>query len=195
MTNRTFEFSSQPVALIFANIKTIRDIRKVLDDGGVKEIKAFLKYLQNNIRDLVPELQSWKDPEIEENGVYIHPSAHWEVLDDDYIAIGIEFRDGIDPSDEDGNPWVGLWVPEEWGQKKIFKEKLLDALPKGFIDDWSKPENEWPIWTGVNYEDYSDGNSFDTKKFVDDILRLVGKIIKINDTIDNTIKQVQGKQK
>lgn len=193
MTNRTFQFESPRVALIFANIKTVREIRSVIDDEGKKEIERFLKYLQNNIKDFVPELQSWKDSEIGKTGVYISPDAHWDVVDDDYIAIGIDFYYGKDPSSK-YDPWVGLYVPENWEQKKIFKEKLIATLQKGFIGDWEFG-NEYPLWAYVKYEDYSDGESFDIKKFIDDIVRLVGKLVKMRDTIDNTIEQVKGKQK
>src|SRR4030067_2773318 len=94
----------------------------------------------------------------------------------------------------EGDPYIGLYVPDGWMQKKMFKEKLLNALPKGFMGDWDKPENNWPIWTYLKYEDYSNGKNFDIKIFQDNIIKYIIKLIKIKDIIDKTIKHVENKQ-
>lgn len=188
MVNETFEFSPR-VGLILSNIKTVREIRRVLDDEGITEITRFLKYIGDNLKEKVPDIDSWKLV-FHETGVSIFPGDQWKVLDDDSITITIEFN-RMDPLDLEGDPWVGLYVPENWPQIKLFKERLIKALPWDFKNYWEKPEDSWPIWAWVKYEHHAKDDNFDSNAFLVDVAKLVSKLVKIKYIIDTTIKQVQ----
>lgn len=189
------KFQFQPrFALIMANLKTAREMREVLENEGKTDIQKFMGYVKDKLNDKVPEIKSWKF-DSDKFSINFYPSNKWKVLDDEYVTITIQFDWGMSIFNPNNDPWVGLYVPEKWSQRKVFKEKLLKALPKEFINDWDKPEDEWPIWAYVAYEDYSNGDVFDTEAFVDDVGKLVGKLIKIKGLIDDTIENVEGKQK
>jgi hypothetical protein len=130
VANEIFEFSPR-FGLIIANIKIVREIRNVIDDEGETDIKRFLKYIRNNMMDTVPEIHSWKSF-IEETHISIYPGNRWKVLDEEYITIDIDFIRGLNPLDPEGDPYVGLYVPKNWPQKKLFEETLMKALPKDF---------------------------------------------------------------
>jgi hypothetical protein len=187
MTNETFEFSPR-VSLILANLKTVREVRKVLEEEGKAEIKRFLKHIRDNLRGRVPDIQPW-ELVIKNNSIFVYPSDQWKVLDDDYIAISIDFSFGMKPLE--GDPWVGLYVPRTWPQGKMFNEKLNKALPKGFMNEWDEPEDEWPIWGWVKYENYAKGDSFDINGFLQDVAELISKLVRIKGTIDSILNQIQ----
>lgn len=190
MSNETFEFSPR-VGLVMANIKVVREIKKVLDEESEIDIKQLSKYIRDNLIDLVPELQSWKCEIV--NDKYLHlkffAGDHWKVRDD-YIYICIELPYGTNLLDED-DPWVGLYVPEEWKKRKLFYETLDKSLSRSFKNFWEEPDDVAPIWAYVKYEKYSKGDVFDSMGFLQNIAELVSKIVKIKDIIDNNIKQVQ----
>lgn len=192
MGNEKFQFQPR-FALIMANLKTAREMREVLETEGKTDIQRFMGYVKDKLNDKVPEIKSWKF-DIGKFNINFYPSDKWKVLDDEYVTITIQFDWGMKIFNPDNDPWVGLYIPEKWSQGKLFNEKLLKALPKEFINEWDESEDEWPIWAYVAYEYYSNGDVFNTEAFVDDVGKLVGKLIEIKGLIDNTIEQVEGKQ-
>lgn len=191
MVNETFKFQPR-FALIMANLKIAREMKEVLNKEGKTDIRRFIGYVKEKLNDKVPDIKSWKF-DFDERCINYYPSDKWKVLDDEYISITIQFDWGMNILNPDNDPWIGLYIPEKWSQGKLFNEKLLKALPKEFINEWDDTEDEWPIWAYVAYEDYSNVDVFDTEAFVDDVGKLVGKLIKIKGLIDNTIEQVEGK--
>jgi hypothetical protein len=96
---------------------------------------------------------------------------------------------------EEDAPWVGLYVPEEWSKKDKFREKLIKALPKHFMNDWEKPDSEAILWAFVDYEDYAKGDIFDINGFVDNIVDLVNKLEGVKDAINNSLRKTQENSK
>jgi hypothetical protein len=191
MTNETFNFSPR-VELILANLKTVRNIKHALDEDGQENIKRFLEHINNELKKRLPELQSWNDEIIPGKymGIYYCLGDDWKVIKDDYICIFVELA--YDSKILDGDdPWVGLYVPQDWKQSKKFTEELTKKLPKGFIKYWEKPEFDSLLWQWVKFEDYAKEESFDTSGFVDKVEELVSKLVKIKDIINSSIKKVK----
>ncbi len=170
-----------------ANIKTVREIKKVLDDEGGIDINNLSKYIRDNLSHIVPELESWKC-ELNSGKIDFYPGDSWKTKDD-YICIRIDLPYGNDVFECD--PWVGVYVPEDWKKRDKFYEKLDKTLLRGFKNSWEEPDDESPLWAHVYYKDYAKGDSFDVNGFVENIAKLVVKLVKIKDKIDSIIKQVQ----
>lgn len=188
MGNEKFQFQPR-FALIMANLKTAREMKEVLNKEGKTDIQRFMGYVKDKLNDKVPEIKSWKF-DFDEGSINFYPSDKWKVHDDEFVTITIQFDWGMSILNSNNDPWVGLYIPRNWSHGKLFNEKLLKALPKEFINEWDEPDDEWPIWGYVAYENYSNGDVFDTEGFVDDVGKLVGKLIKIKGLIDNTIENV-----
>lgn len=188
MKNETFEFSPR-VALILANIRTVREVNEVIEKEGKTEIKRFLKYIGDNLKDTVPDIRQWKLV-IKNNSIFFYPDDHWKVLDDDFIAISIDFSAGMKPLGSEGDPWVALYVSQNWPQRRLFNEQLRKAL-SGFMDEWNQAEDETPIWAWVKYENYAKGDSFDIKGFLEKVAELVSKLVKKKGEINSILERIQ----
>lgn len=183
MINNKFEFSPK-FELVMSNLKIIGEVNKVLKTEGKTEIMNFVKFIRGNLKEMIPEILSWK-LDIESDKIDIYPNDQWKVSDE-YITVTIKFS--FKPLDSDS--WIGLHVPKNWSQSRLFNEKLLNSLPKGFMEEWDKPEDEWPIWSFLEYEKYANGESFDYIGYIDDITENINKILTIKVNIDNIVKQI-----
>ncbi len=192
MTNETFKFSPR-VGLIMANLKTVRDVIRILKEKegeGQTDIKKLLKYVKNNLKDRIPEIKPW-GLNTQNNCIYISPGNQWRISDDT-VSIFVDFNSAMVPYRLDNDPSVGLYVPD-WPQRKVFNEKLIDELGTEFMNNWDEPEDECPIWTYVKYENYAKGDDFDVKGFGDDIVSLVAKLIGEKEKFDNVLKNIKEK--
>ena len=184
MVKEKFEFSNR-VELILANIITIKEVMDVLENEYGDDVKQFLKYIENNLRDEVVDIQSW-NPELgyADNDIYFFPNE-WKVLKDDEIAISIILEKPLK-----SNLYVGLYVPNEWSKHRIFNDKLIQALPDDFMMDWDETKNEFPIGTYLEYENYAKRDYFDMDGFWKEIIELISEIVKIKPTIDNILNEI-----
>jgi len=184
MEKEMFEFSNR-VELSLANIITIKEVIDVLENEYERDVKRFLKYIKNNLKNEVADIRSW-EPELGDNDIYFYPKE-WKVLnDDDEIAIAIVFIKKPYKS----NPFVGLYVPDDWPKCEIFNDKLDKALTKDFKDDWGEEIKNYQISTSLKYENYSKGDSFDIEGFWNKIIELINEIVKIKPTIDNILNEI-----
>ncbi|MCG7850092.1 MAG: hypothetical protein MIO93_13075 [ANME-2 cluster archaeon] len=184
MEKEMFEFSNR-VELSLANIKTIKEAIDVLENEYKNDVKRFLKYIENNLKNEFADIRSW-ETEVGDIEIYFYPKE-WKVLnDDDEIAIAIFFNKKPYKS----NPFVGLYVPVEWPKCEIFNDKLNKALTKDFMDDWGEQRNDYQISKSLEYENYSNGDSFDTKGFCNKIIKLINEIVKIKPTIDKILNEI-----
>ena len=167
-----------------SNLKIIREINEVYKTERKTEMLKVLKYIEDNLNEIIPDIKSWKLA-IEDNTIDIFPNDQWKVSDDN-ICISLEIS--FDPLNS--KSWIGLYVPDNWSQSKQFIEKLLTSLSKGFIEEWDEPEDEFPILSYIKYENYANGESFDYIGYIDDITEKFDKILKIKDNIDTNIKQI-----
>lgn len=185
MVKEMFEFSNR-VELILANIKTIKKVMDVLKDEYRPDVKRFLQYIDNNLSDEVADIRSWESQfGYDDDDIYFYPKE-WKVLNDDEIAICIVLRK--DPLKL--VPYVGLYIPPEWSKKRIFKDKLIEALTNDFMCDWDEPTDNYPILTNLEYENYAKGDYFDIEGFWKEIIELISKIVKIKPTIDNILNEI-----
>lgn len=183
MINNKFKFSPK-FELVMSNLKIIKEINEVHKTEGKTEMLKFLKYIGDNLKEIIPDIQSW-ELDIEGDTIDIYPNDQWKVSDENIcISIEISFKP------LNSNSWIGLYVPDNWSQSKQFIEKLSTSLPKGFIEEWDEPEDEFPILSYIEYENYANGESFDYIGYIDDITEKIDKILKIKDNIDNNIKQI-----
>jgi len=190
MVDEKFELSPR-IELILANIKTVREIRRAFKEEGEAEIKRFLRFMIDNIRNKVAGIRSWELTMEGGKSVAIYPGNQWKVRKDDYVAISLDFSNWgklIDPGED---PWVGLRVPEDWSFKKGFKRKLNEALGRDFMSEWDEPEDEWPVWAPVRYEDHVKGDTFDIEGFLGEFNERISTLVSEKSIISRTIKQIQ----
>ena len=185
--NETFKFSPR-VDLIMANIKTIREIVRIIEgEEGRREFKRLVDYIEDYLHNLLP--QNWIIKR-EENKILIY-SDQWRV-NDKYIAIVADFSRGVKPLgglNIAGDPWVGLFVPD-WKYRERFNKELINELSQEF-SEWERPEKEWPIWTWIKYEVYGKGDTFDTQGFINELKDKIIELLRIKDRIDNILGKIR----
>src|SRR4030042_3077359 len=118
MEDEKFELAPR-IELILANIKTVREIRRAFKEEGEAEIKRFLRFMIENIKNKVAGIRSWELTIEKNKSIAIYPRNRWQVRKNDYIAISLDFSNWgklIDPGED---PWVGLRVPEDWSPMKL----------------------------------------------------------------------------
>lgn len=191
MPNKKFEFSSR-VSLILGNLKTVREVVKILkekDGEGQLDIKKLIKFIKDHLKEGVPEIKQW-EVVIKNNCICTYPANEWSVFKDT-ISIIVDFDQAMVLYRPDQDPYVGLYVPKKWSLLETFNKRLIKELGSDFMNDWDEPEEEYPIWTYVKYENYAMGDHFDVNGFLDNIFTLVSKLARKKDVIDRILKQIQ----
>jgi hypothetical protein len=187
---------SPRVSLVLENISAVREIYKICGGGELlKELNRFVKDLSDYLVEVVPDLNQWRTPEIEENCVFFNPGGAWRVRKDDSAAIMVSLASVKDSDPYDGDAFVGLYVPEKWPRLNAFTALLKPQRPPGFIhihdEDREDPWVELPLWTYVPYARFSRGGSFSTREFVAETARHVKTLVAMRPRIERMLEQAK----
>lgn len=190
MKNDSIQFSPR-FGLALANIKTLRLAFQVFEKESGANIRQLLTHLEGHLKNQIPDLKPW-NALIEEDALYFWPGTEWDVLNnkDDGIGIVFDFNE-VRKAWTDANPWVGIYVPTNWAQSKIFKEQLRQKLPKSFTDDWKGAQAQYPAWTHIELGDYGNEDAFDLNGLIHTIEQRAKQLVDLRPIIDSLIKSLR----
>ena len=178
---------SPRVALCLSNLPTIREVVQVLSEECERELRLFLRHVRQTIERDIPVLKEWS-VYLEDDRIIAHPGRCWELADSSHIAVEAHFKGRMKPLNGQ-RPYLGLRLPD-FPARNEFVERLRQALPGTFWEEWDRPEQGWPIWRYVKLDDYAKGGEFDISSLHGAVVKGVNDIVSNEEAITRCLGQV-----
>jgi hypothetical protein len=192
-------FFSPPVELVLANMSTVRQVQKVCYEGALEtDIKHFIREFGKTVAEVLPKVAAWQ-VEPYADSIYWYPNRRWRVVKEDHIAFEVSFESLISPEnyDDRDDPWVGLYVPENWKHIKAFNNQCFALTPKGFThihkSKSGTPEDfdpSYPIGTCVSLKKCAKGPAFDANRLQTELLVLLRMLMAKDALIESLIAEL-----
>ncbi|MGA8030372.1 MAG: hypothetical protein WB992_24785 [Bryobacteraceae bacterium] len=188
---------SPRTALFLEHMPAVREILKAFERRG--EIQADMISLLQQVRDAMSS--SVIDSRIDRSGLELHLTIdkNWRVRGKEAITVIVSASQTVEPMsyDESDDPWVGLYVPQEWASRAPFIERLKKCRPAGFEHVNGNPEldDTVPIWLTIHFQKYFRGHVFDEKGYVAALTTAVKSLLLNKSKIDAALTLSKGAAK
>ena len=144
--------------LIVDHLKAVRTLDEYMNGVGLKkDMQVLSNHLQQDLNGSVLHPAGWEELYARGGFLYASPKSKskWRVVRGDSIQIQIYLAWPVQDPGKD-EPYVGLYVPENWKKRAQFIDKL--KVPPGFEHVNQSPDGELaqgtPIFKYVRYTSY-----------------------------------------
>ena len=151
------------------------------------------RWLQTELPQLVPELQTWARPWLDIGPdcilVNVEPSDAWKIGSDRLVHIYFALLPESH-FDKDYFPNVGLSVNTEWEQRDAFRNAIRQHRPEGFISTWASTggdDPECPFWKAFPLENFLKNGTFQIEPFVKAVASGFASLTALRPVIDKFI--------
>lgn len=185
--------------LVVDHLKAVRTLDEYVNGVGLKkDMQDLADYLQGDLSRGVLRPAGWKDLYTWKGCLYSGPATStmnsfvpkWGVVEDDVIAIEISPAAPVRAADE---PFVNLYVPENWERRQQFIAKL--KAPPGFEHVSQHPEDELvdttSVFKDIRYESYVGPDSrFDAAGFIEAFREATKALVDLEKHIDQILESL-----